>query len=269
MNKILFALGFAGAACAASAHVSLDPPRVEAGATYRGVLRIGHGCDNAPTTALEVQLPSAGTRVLDAKDAHEIPVEFAAPKQPGPVWLKVQQRCGSASVNWADIPAQGTSTEGMKTPALLLQVMTPAEAAAYRTQPKVEGAWIRASLPGQPTAAAYMRITAKQPGQLVAVTTPAAGKAEVHEMKMEGDVMRMRPAGPVDLAPGRPFDLKPGGYHVMLQELKAPLQAGSSVPLTLVFRNAQGVESRLDLRVPVAAQAPGAAGAGVQPEHKH
>jgi copper(I)-binding protein len=66
---------------------------------------------------------------------------------------------------------------------------------------------------------------------------------------------------------GRAFELKPGSYHVMLQELKEPLAAGSSVPLTLVFRNARGVESRTELRVPVAAQPPG--GAAAAGEHKH
>jgi hypothetical protein len=86
-------------------------------------------------------------------------------------------------------------------------------------------------------------------------------------MKMEGDVMRMRPAGVIDLPVGRAFELKPGSYHVMLQELKQPLAAGSTVPLTLVFRNAKGVESRTELRVPVSAQPP--SGMPMSGEHKH
>jgi hypothetical protein len=85
-------------------------------------------------------------------------------------------------------------------------------------------------------------------------------------MKMDGDVMHMRPAGTIDLPVGKPFELKPGGYHLMFQDLKQPLVAGSTVPVTLVFRNAKGVESRLDLRLPVALQAPtGMAGM----DHKH
>jgi copper(I)-binding protein len=106
--------------------------------------------------------------------------------------------------------------------------------------------------------------------QLVSVSTPVAGTAEVHEMKMEGDVMRMRPAERIDLRPGEPLELKPGGLHLMLQELKRPLEAGTTVPLTLTLRDAKGVERRLDLQLPVALQAPGAAApaAGMQ-MHKH
>jgi hypothetical protein len=112
-----------------------------------------------------------------------------------------------------------------------------------------------------------MRITAKEPTQLVSASSPVAGSAEVHEMKMEGDVMRMRPAGAIDLPVGKPLELKPGGYHLMLQDLKKPLDNGSTVPLTLVFRNAKGMETRMDLRLPVAVQPP--AGGGAATDHKH
>jgi hypothetical protein len=101
-----------------------------------------------------------------------------------------------------------------------------------------------------------MRITAKEPTKLVGASSPAAGTAEVHEMKMEDDVMRMRPAGAIDLPVGKAFELKPGGYHLMLQDLKGPLKAGSTVPLTLVFRDAKGAETRMNLNVPVALAAP-------------
>jgi hypothetical protein len=266
MNKTLALAALSLATPLALAHVSLVPAHVEAGTVYHGVLRVGHGCDGASTTAVEVQLPGGATRVLDAKDKREIPIEFPAPKQTGPVWIKALQRCGATSMNWADVPAQGTSTEGMKTPAVLLQVVSAQEAAAIAAQPAVEGAWARASVPGQQATGAFMRITAKEPTQLVGASTPVAGSAQVHEMKMDGDVMHMRPAGTIDLPVGKPFELKPGGYHLMFQDLKQPLVAGSTVPVTLVFRNAKGVESRLDLRLPVALQAPtGMAGM----DHKH
>ncbi len=129
-------------------------------------------------------------------------------------------------------------------------------------QPSVEGAWARASVPGQQATGAFMRITAKEPMQLVGASSPAAGTTEVHEMKMEGDVMRMRPAGAIDLPVGKPFELKPGGYHLMLQDLKQPLKPGSTVPVTLVFRNAKGVESRMELHLPVALTTPAM-------DHKH
>jgi copper(I)-binding protein len=82
-------------------------------------------------------------------------------------------------------------------------------------------------------------------------------------MKMEGDVMKMKAvAGGLDLPAGKTVELKPGGYHVMLMDLKAALPKDSTIPLTLVFKDAKGVESRLELKVPVAA-APMAAA------HKH
>lgn len=291
--KILTTLLLAASASTAFAHVALDPPRVEAGTTYRGVLRIGHGCDSAPTTRIEMLLPAGVTRVrasaslrwqtlqtgnkvvwtaeagkaLGPKEKGELPVEFQVPPQTGPLWIGVVQKCGSESTQWAELPKQGTSTEGLKTPAVLLQVVTAQEAAAYAAQPAVENAWVRASVPGQQATGAFMRITAKEPTQLVSVSTPVAGVAEVHEMKMEGDVMRMRPAGAIELPVGKAFELKPGGYHLMLQDLKKPLDNGSTVPLTLVFRNAKGVETRMDLRLPVAVQPP--AGGGMAMDHKH
>ena len=101
---------------------------------------------------------------------------------------------------------------------------------------------------------------------MVRAESPAAGVAEVHEMKMEGDVMKMRAVPALELPAGKTVALKPGGYHIMLLDLKAPLQKDSTVPLTLVFQDAKGAESKLDLSVPVGTAAPGAGhGAG----HKH
>jgi copper(I)-binding protein len=147
--------------------------------------------------------------------------------------------------------------------SILLASFFCASIASAQAQPAVEQAWVRASVPGQQATGAFMRITAPEPLQLVGASSPVAGVTEVHEMKMEGDVMRMRPSGPVDLPAGKPFELKPGGYHIMLQDLKQPLKAGASVPITLVFRNPKGVESRVEVRAPVALQPPaGAAAAG-------
>ena len=122
----------------------------------------------------------------------------------------------------------------------------------------VEGAWARASVPGQKATGAFMRLTAPEAMRLVRAQSPAAGVTEVHEMKMDGDIMKMRAVPVLELPAGKAVDLKPGGYHVMLMDLKAPLAKGSSVPVTLTFQNAQGVESQQQLQLPVAAQAPGA-----------
>lgn len=148
------------------------------------------------------------------------------------------------------------------------QAAQPAAPAAQSQQlPRVEGAWVRSAVPGQHGTGAFMKITAPRPMQLVGVATPVAGVAEVHEMKMEGDVMKMRAVPALDLPAGRTVELKPGGYHLMLMELKQSLKAGSTVPITLLLRDGAGAESRLELKVPVAAKAPG--GGGHMDSHKH
>lgn len=116
---------------------------------------------------------------------------------------------------------------------------------------KAEGAWARASVPGQQGSGAFMRLTAQEPLTLIGVETPAAAVAEVHEMKMENDVMRMRAVEALPLPAGKTVELKPGGYHLMLQQLKAPLVKDSQVPITLVFKDGKGAVSRLTLQVPV------------------
>ena len=132
----------------------------------------------------------------------------------------------------------------------------------------VEGAWARATVPGQQGTGAFMRLTARDPLTLVAVRTPAAGVAEVHEMKMDGDVMRMRAIAQLPLPAGQAVDLQPGGYHLMLQQLKAPLVKGTEVPVTLEFQAADGTLSRLHLKLPVATSAPAGASAA-QPAAAH
>ena len=136
----------------------------------------------------------------------------------------------------------------------------------------VKDAWVRTSVQGQKATGAFMSITAKDGSKLVSASSPVAGVAEVHEMKMDGDVMKMRAvSGGLDLPAGKQIDLTPGGYHIMLMDLKAALPKDSTVPLTLVFKDTKGVESKVELKVPVAAVAPGgkaAAGAAMD-AHKH
>ena len=116
----------------------------------------------------------------------------------------------------------------------------------------VKDAWVRTSVQGQKATGAFMKITAKDGSRLVSVSTPVAGVAEVHEMKMEGDIMKMRAVpGGLDLPAGKTVELSPGGYHVMLMDLKAALPKDSTIPMTLVFKDAKGVESKVELKVPV------------------
>ena len=118
---------------------------------------------------------------------------------------------------------------------------------------EVKDAWIRSSVQGQKGTVAYMKITARESTRLITVATPVAGVADVHEMKMDGGVMTMRAVtGGLELPAGKTVELKPGGYHLMLMDLKAVLPKDSTVPLTLVFKDAKGVQSKLELKVPVA-----------------
>ncbi|CAN7597207.1 copper chaperone PCu(A)C [Acidovorax sp. LjRoot129] len=151
--------------------------------------------------------------------------------------------------------------------AVLLAALAGATAWAQTAPVKVDGAWARASVQGQKGTGAFMRITAQESTRLVRAESPAAGVTEVHEMKMEGDVMKMRAVPMLELPAGKTVELKPGGYHVMLLDLKAPLMRDSSVPITLVFQDAKGTESKLNLSVPVGTAAPGAAAAAQG--HKH
>ena len=134
---------------------------------------------------------------------------------------------------------------------------------------EVKDAWVRTAVPGQSGTGAFMSITAKDGAKLVGASSPVAGVTEVHEMKMEGDVMRMRAVPALDLPAGKTVQLKPGGYHVMLMELKQGLPKGSTVPLTLTLRDAKGQESKVELKLPVAATAPAATMPAQTSEHKH
>ncbi len=151
---------------------------------------------------------------------------------------------------------------------LIATLMTLTLVAANAQSVDVKDAWARATVTGQKATGAFMKLTAKDGAKLVRASSPAAGITEVHEMKMDGDVMKMRAVqGGLDLPAGKTVELKPGGYHVMLMDLKAPLQKDSTVALTLVFQDAKGVESTMNLNLPVSTMVPaGGMGHGA---HKH
>jgi copper(I)-binding protein len=133
---------------------------------------------------------------------------------------------------------------------------------------EVMDTWARATVPGQKATGAFMKLTAKDGAKLVGASSPVAGVTEVHEMKMDGDVMKMRTvAGGLDLPAGKAVELKPGGYHVMLMDLKVALPKDTTIPLTLVFKDAKGVETKTELTVPVSPMAP--AGGMPAGEYKH
>ncbi|MBK6651965.1 MAG: copper chaperone PCu(A)C [Betaproteobacteria bacterium] len=140
-------------------------------------------------------------------------------------------------------------------------------ATAAFAQVDVKDAWARATVPGQKATGAFMKLTAKDGSKLVSASSPAAGVTEVHEMKMEGDVMKMRAIPGLDLPAGKTVELKPGGYHVMLMDLKAPLVKDTMVDVTLVFKDAKGMESKQEVKMPVNMAAPAAAGGHAGMKH--
>ena len=114
----------------------------------------------------------------------------------------------------------------------------------------VTDAWSRATPPGAKAAAAYITIanSGADGDQLVAASTPVAGKAQVHTTINANGVMQMRPVPALDVKPGATVTMKPGGYHIMLTELKQPLKVGESFPLHLQFAKAGAVDTTVSVQ---------------------
>ena len=111
-------------------------------------------------------------------------------------------------------------------------------AAAAHAQVQVEAPWARPTVSGQQAGGGFVRLQAANGDRLVGASTPAAGRVELHTMQLDGDVMRMRRVDAIELPAGQAVELKPGGLHLMFFDLKAPLKAGESFPLTLQFDKA-------------------------------
>lgn len=142
----------------------------------------------------------------------------------------------------------------MKLSHFLLSVVAAASLTtpAFAQSVEVRDPWVRAAVPGQTATGAFMKITAREGARLVSASSPVAGVTEVHEMKMEGNIMKMRALETgLELPAGKTVELKPGGYHVMLMDLKGPLAKDATVPLTLVFKDAKGAETRVEVKAPV------------------
>lgn len=122
-----------------------------------------------------------------------------------------------------------------------------------QVQVTVEDAWVRGTVAQQKATGAFMRLTAMQNARLVAAESPVAGVVEIHEMTMENQVMRMRAVPGLDLAAGRTVELKPGGYHVMLMDLKQAVRPGDTVALTLVFEDTNRQRFSQQVTAPVRA----------------
>ncbi|MFC4172774.1 DUF1775 domain-containing protein [Microvirga sp. GCM10011540] len=292
----------------ALAHVTFETARAAPNATYKGVLRIPHGCDGQPTLKVQVRIPEG---VIDARpmpkagwtletarapyaktyrlhgepvsegvtgitwsgsleDGHydefvfqaRITDAFAAGST---VHFPVVQTCANGTEEWTQIPAAGQDPHSLSHPApgVTLVAAPGASASATAGSLAIEQPWSRATPPGAKVGGGYLRITNKgqEPDRLVGGSFALAGRVEMHEMSLDGTVMRMKPVqGGLAIEPGRTLEFKPGGYHLMFMDLKEPLREGQTHKGTLVFEKAGTVEVEYAVR-PMGAQ--GAA------EHKH
>ena len=122
-------------------------------------------------------------------------------------------------------------------------------AAAAHAQVAVKDAWVRATVPQQKATGAFMQLTATKDARLVSAASPVAGVVEIHEMAMVDNIMKMRALqSGLELPAGKAVDLKPGGYHVMLMDLKGPVKEGDIVPVTLVVEGKDGKKEILEIK---------------------
>lgn len=118
-------------------------------------------------------------------------------------------------------------------------------------QVAVKDPWIRATVSQQKATGAFMQLSATGDSRLVEVRSAVAGVAEIHEMSMDKDVMRMRAVPGLDLPAGKTVELKPGGYHIMLMDLKHQMKDGDTVVLTLVIEDREKKRSSIEVKAPI------------------
>ena len=123
--------------------------------------------------------------------------------------------------------------------------------AAANAQVTVDDPWVRGVVAGQSATGAFMTIHSTEAAELVGVSSPAASKASIHRMAMANAMMTMEPVDALPIPAHGTVELKPGTFHVMLIGLTRPLEAGTTVPLTLTFRGADYRETSLTVQAEV------------------
>ena len=121
----------------------------------------------------------------------------------------------------------------MKRWAVAAMMITVAAYAQRSADIDVKSAWARSTVQGQLGTGAFMQLMSRDGARLLGASSDVAGIVEIHEMAMEGNVMRMRPIRTLELPPGGTVELKPGGHHMMLMDLKRPLAAGEKIKVEL------------------------------------
>ena len=123
-------------------------------------------------------------------------------------------------------------------------------AAAAHAQTTVKDPWVRGTVAQQKATGMFAQVTSAAGGKLVSASSPVAGVVEIHEMTMDNNVMKMRAIPGLELPAGKAVELKPGGYHVMLMDLKGQVKDGEVVPVSLVFEGKDGKKQTVEVKAP-------------------
>jgi uncharacterized protein YcnI/copper(I)-binding protein len=266
---------------AALAHVTFETAQVPANATVKAVLRVPHGCDGKPTTAIRIRMPDGVADVkpmpkagwtLSAEPAPagdavreiawtggtlpdafydefvfrvRVPTELAGQALAFPV----VQECGAVAERWVEIAQAGQDPHGLKFPAPTIVVVAgqggPSASSGVKVGALViEQPWSRATPGGAKVGGGYVRIinTGSIPDRLIGGSFAASARVELHDMSVSEGVMRMKAIeGGLPIAPGATLELKPGGNHAMFVDLQRPLREGERVDGTLQFEKAGSV----------------------------
>ncbi len=206
-----------------------------------------HGAEAEDVTSITW---SGGNLPNDEYDEFVISVHLAETLTPGAtVYFPVVQTCGGETMAWTDVPQAGQIAGDLKMPAPGLLVLAGAtlQSPAIVTAGSLEIAtpWLRATPNGAKVAGGYLSITNKgsEPDRLIGAAIPLAPKGAVHEMSMDNGTMRMRELNDgLEIKPGETVELKPGGYHIMFEDLRQPLKQGDTIEGTLTFAKAGKVD---------------------------
>lgn len=137
-------------------------------------------------------------------------------------------------------------------------------AASAQAQVKVDKAWVRGAVPGQLATGAFLDITSTRNAALVKVESPVAATVEVHAMEMKNNLMTMREVQKIDLPAGKQVRLAPGGFHIMLMDLKQPVKNGETVPLKLTIEYPDKKRETVEVKAQVRGL-----GTSQEQQHKH
>lgn len=138
----------------------------------------------------------------------------------------------------------------MRTPILAALGLALAvfSGATFAADVVVKGPWVRATVAGQMATGAFMDLSSRSGAKLLSASSPIAGVVEIHSMTTEAGVMQMRPVAAIDLPAGKAVALAPGGFHIMMMDLKQGVKKGDVVALTLKLKASDGTIDTLEVR---------------------